>query len=116
VASKVTVRELLDHRGGIADMFGESYERADRSKLRAVADWIALFRDKPLRFEPGTREAYSNGGYVLLGAIVERASGEDYFDYVRRHIFAPLGMNDTDHYANDEQVPNRAEGYTRQPA
>jgi CubicO group peptidase (beta-lactamase class C family) len=113
VASKVTVRQLLEHRGGIADIFGESYDRADRSKLRSVADWIPLFRDKPLAFEPGTKSEYSNGGYVLLGAIVEKASGEDYYDYVRRHIYAPLGMGSTDHYAGDQNVANLATGYTR---
>lgn len=112
-ASKVTVRQLLAHRGGVGDIFGDTYDRADRSKLRRVADWIPLFRDKPLAFEPGTKTQYSNGGYVLLGAIVEQVSGEDYYDYVRRHIYQPLGMARTDHYAGDEQVANLASGYTR---
>jgi CubicO group peptidase (beta-lactamase class C family) len=112
VASRVTVRQLLDHRGGIGDIFGDAYERADRSKLRRVSDWIPLFRDVPLAFEPGTQERYSNGGYVLLGAIVERASGEDYYDYMRRHVYGPLGMKDTDHFAADGRTPNLAAGYT----
>lgn len=114
VAGQVTVRQLLEHRGGIGDIFGESYDRADRSKLRRVADWIPLFRDKALAFEPGTRSQYSNGGYVLLGAIIEAASGEDYYDYVRRHIYQPLGMRGTDHYASDDQAANLATGYTRE--
>jgi len=113
VAAKVTVRHLLGHRGGVGDIFDQAYDRADRSKLRRNADWIPLFRDTPLAFEPGTRQAYSNGGYVLLGAIVEQASGEDYFDYVRRHIFQPLGMKDTDYYPA-EGTPNLAGGYTRE--
>src|SRR6185295_6784013 len=57
---------------------------------------------------------YSNGGYVLLGAIVERASGEDYYDYLRRHIYGPLGMKDTDAYQSDGRTPNLAAGYTRE--
>ncbi len=114
VASRVTVRQLLEHRGGIADIFGESYERADHSKLRTVADWMRLVRDEPLRFEPGTRQEYSNGGYVVLGAIIEKASGEDYYDYMRRHVYGPLGMKDTDHFAGD--VANLATGYTRHAA
>ncbi|MBI1795699.1 MAG: serine hydrolase [Candidatus Eisenbacteria bacterium] len=113
VASKVTVRELLEHRGGIGDVFGDRYEHADHAKLRTVADWIPMFRDTPLAFEPGTRQQYSNGGYVLLGAIVERASGEDYFDYIRRHVYGPLGMAHTDSYADDDPGSSRAMGYTR---
>src|SRR5580765_5451585 len=112
-ASKITVRQLLEHRGGTGDIFGEAYDRADRSKLRKVSDWLPLFRDRPLKFEPGTRQEYSNAGYVLLGAIVERVSGEDYYDYIRRHVYGPLGMKQTDSYANDENVPNLANGYTR---
>ena len=114
VASRVTVRQLLDHRGGIGDIFGPAYDRTDRSKLRQVSDWVPLFRDTPLAFEPGAREEYSNGGYVLLGAIVERVSGEHYYDYVRRAIYAPLGMKDTDHFASDGRTPNLAAGYTRE--
>lgn len=114
VASRVTVRHLLEHKGGIGDIFGESYRRADRRALRKVSDWIPLFRDKPLAFEPGTSQQYSNGGYVLLGAIVEKASGEDYYDYIRRHVTGPLGMKDTDHFADDARTPNLATGYTRQ--
>jgi len=113
-ASKVTVRQLLEHRGGVGDIFGEAYDKADKSKLRRVSDWIPLFRDQPLAFEPGTKQQYSNGGYVLLGAIIEKASGEDYYDYIRKHVYAPAGMRNTDHYAKDDRVTNLAEGYTRQ--
>ena len=113
-ASKVTVRQLLDHRGGVGDIFGDAYDRADKTRLRRVADWIPLFRDQPLAFELGTRQQYSNGGYVLLGAIVEKASGEDYYDYVRRHIYEPLGMKASGHFASDEHLENLASGYTRQ--
>ena len=113
VASKVTVRHLLMHRGGVGDIFGQAYDRADRSALRRNGDWIPLFRDTPLAFEPGSQQQYSNGGYVLLGAIIEKASGEDYFDYVRRHITGPLGMKDTEHSpAGDD--PRIASGYTRE--
>src|SRR5206468_12782832 len=101
------------HRGGIGDVFGDAYDRADTARLRRVADWIPLFRDQPLAFEPGTRQQYSNGGYVLLGAIVEKVSGEDYYDYMRHHVYGPLGLRNTDHYAKDDHVANLANGYTR---
>jgi CubicO group peptidase (beta-lactamase class C family) len=112
-ASKITIRMLLNHRGGVPDIFGPKYRASDRTSLRTVSDFVALFRDEPLRFTPGTREEYSNGGYVLLGAVVEKVSGMDYYDYVRKHIYEPAGMKETDSYEEDDPVPNVATGYTR---
>lgn len=110
--SKITVRMLLEHRGGTGDIFNERFDRA-RTTLRTTADWYRHVRDQDLEFEPGTRRDYSNAGYVLLAAIVEAVSGEDYYDYVREHVFRPAGMIATDWYALDEKTPNRAVGYTR---
>jgi hypothetical protein len=76
---------------------------------------MKVVRDEPLIAEPGTRQEYSNTGYVLLGAIIEKVSGESYYDYVRKHIFQPLGMKSTDSYTRDANIPNRAIGYTRPP-
>jgi CubicO group peptidase (beta-lactamase class C family) len=112
-ASTITVRMLLDHRGGVPDFFGPKFQNADRTQLRSVSDWVQFIRDMPLRFVPGTREEYSNGGYILLGAVIEKASGMDYYDYVRRNIYRPAGMKDTDSYQQDDPVRNLAEGYTK---
>ncbi|HYJ34080.1 MAG TPA: serine hydrolase [Candidatus Binatia bacterium] len=112
-ASKITIRMLLDHRSGVPDFFGPKFQNADRTQLRSVSDWVQFIRDMPLRFEPGTREEYSNGGYILLGAVIEKASGMDYYDYVRRNIYEPAGMKDTDSYQQDDPVRNLAEGYTK---
>ena len=109
----ITIAQLLDHRGGVPDIFNERFEKADKGRLREIKDWIALFRDEPLHFEPGTNEEYSNGGYVLLGAVIERVTGGSYYDFVRDRIFRPAGMTDTDSYFRDEAVANRADGYTR---
>ena len=114
VAARITVRELIDHRSGLGDIFGAAYDSTDKSKLRTNADYLPLFRGRPLLFEPGTNMRYSNAGYVVLGLIVERVSGESYHDYVRRHVYAPAGMKSTDSYLRDQPVPNRAVGYTRQ--
>jgi CubicO group peptidase (beta-lactamase class C family) len=113
VASKITIQMLIDHRAGVPDIFGPKYMTADRTQLRSVSDWVELIQDQPLRFEPGTREEYSNGGYVLLGAIVEKVSGNNYYDYVRERIFEPAGMKDTESYESDDPVANLASGYTR---
>src|SRR5262249_14199719 len=86
-AQKITIAELLEHQGGVGDIFNERYSRADRSRLRTVADWLPLFADDSLLFEPGTQTRYSNAGYVLLGAVIEAASGQGYYDYIREHIY-----------------------------
>lgn len=95
VAEKVTIHQLLTHTSGLGDYFNEKFE-AKKSRLRAVQDYFSLFVDDPLRFEPGTKWRYSNAGFIVLGAIIEKVSGQDYFDYVREHIFKPAGMNNTD--------------------
>jgi len=110
-AAKVTVRHLLDMTSGIGDFFGERFEAADKSKIRSLKDYIPLFADKPLAFEPGARNLYSNGGYVVLGLIVEKASGMDYYAYVREAIFKPAGMADTESFAKDALPKNTAVGY-----
>jgi CubicO group peptidase (beta-lactamase class C family) len=58
--------------------------------------------------------SYSNAGFMLLGAIIEKVSGQDYFSYVREHIYKPAGMNDTDAYELDRDTPNLAIGYTNE--
>jgi CubicO group peptidase (beta-lactamase class C family) len=111
-AAKVTVRQLLDMTSGIGNFFGERYEATPKEKIRSLKDYLPLFADKPLEFEPGTRTRYSNGGYVVLGLIVEKASDRDYYAYVRDDIFKPAGMLDTDSFEKDAVVANRAVGYT----
>jgi len=112
-ASKITIAQLAGHRAGIGDIFGPRYEAADRSKLRHNRDFIPLFRDQPLWFEPGTSQRYSNGSYVLLGEIITRASGEDYYDYMRRRVWEPAGMTATAYVAIDDSARDVAMGYAR---
>jgi len=112
-AEKVTIRHLLSMTSGIGDFFGARYEATPKDKIRSLRDYLPLFADRPLEFEPGTNNRYSNGGYVVLGLIIEKASGRDYYDYVRESIFKPCGMGDTDSYPRDAGVPNLALGYTR---
>lgn len=109
---KVTVRHLLSMSSGIGDIFGERYQSTPKEKLRTIDDFIPLFADKPLEFAPGTRRQYSNGGFVVLGAIIEKVSGQDYYSYVRDHVFVPAGMLETDSYSKDAAVARRALGYT----
>lgn len=112
VAAKVKVRHLLSHTGGTGDIFKPEYE-ARRLETREPKDYVALFGARALEFEPGTKWAYSNYGFVLLGYLVERVSGMSYYDYVRRHVFAPAGMTFTDSLPEEANVPLRARGYMR---
>ena len=113
VAEKVTVHQLLTHTAGLGDFFDNPEFRPHRERYHRPSDYFPLFANAPLRFEPGSRFGYSNAGFVVLGAIVEKLSGEDYFDYVRSHIFQPAGMLNTDSYELTQVVPNLAIGYGR---
>ena len=113
-AAKVTVRHLLDMTSGVGDFFGERYEQADKLKIKSLADYLPLFADQPLEFEPGSRRRYSNGGFVVLGLIIEKASGMDYYAFIRERVYEPAGMTSTGSFAKDEEVPNRALGYEKE--
>jgi CubicO group peptidase (beta-lactamase class C family) len=112
-AAKVTIAHLLDMTGGIGDFFGEKFDATPKDRIRTLADYLPLFADEPLHFEPGTNGEYSNGGYVVLGLIVEKASGQDYYDYVQENICKPAGMAQTGHLDADVPTENVASGYTR---
>jgi CubicO group peptidase (beta-lactamase class C family) len=112
VAKKVTIHHLLTHTSGMGDYLIERYF-AQLDKMKTVDDVFPLFVDPPLAFEPGTKWQYSNAGYVVLGAIIEKVSGQNYFAYVKKHIFKPAKMSNTDSYDRDGKVPNLAIGYAR---
>jgi len=99
---------------GIGDFLGDRYRDTPREQLRSINDFLPLFADKPLEFAPETRRRYSNGGFVVLGAIIEKASGTDYYAYIREHVYKPAGMLDSDSFEKDRPVSRRAKGYTRQ--
>ena len=109
-ARKITIMELLNHTAGLGDFFKpEFFERPD--DFVSLTNYLPLFASEPLLFEPGTKWAYSNAGYIVLGLVIEKVSGENYFDYVRNHVFQPAGMTNTDSFERDSVVPNRALGY-----
>jgi CubicO group peptidase (beta-lactamase class C family) len=111
-AQKVTVQQLLDMTSGIGDFFGDRYTATPKEQLRTLQAYLPLFADKPLEFPPGTKHRYSNGGFVVLGLIIEKVSGLDYYAYVRNNIFKPVGMTHTDSFEKDSLPPDCALGYT----
>jgi D-alanyl-D-alanine carboxypeptidase len=112
VAAKVTVRHLLTHTGGTGDIFGPEFEE-HRLQLREHRDYLKLYGSRAPAYEPGGRFEYSNYGFVLLGALIERVSGVSYYDYVRDHVFRPAGMTSTGSLPESVEVPGRAVGYMR---
>jgi CubicO group peptidase (beta-lactamase class C family) len=112
VRQKVTVKHLLEMQSGIGDIFGPRYERTDKATLKTLPDYLPLFANEPLAFEPGSKREYSNGGYVVLGLIVEKVSGQSYHEYVRSRIFERAGMKATEFLPPSGPVSNRATGYT----
>ena len=110
VARKVTIKQLLTMTSGIGgEIFGTP---ATAHSIRTIPDYLSQFVKEPLDFEPGSGRAYSNAGYVVLGALVERVSGEEYVGYLRRHIIEPAGMTRTGFYDADSLPPFAAVGYT----
>ena len=109
---KITIFHVLTHTSGIPSLTSfpdfESHE-AQAMTPEKLVEW---FRDKPLEFEPGTKWNYSNSGYILLGYLIEKISGQSYSDFVQQNIFTPLGMKDSGYDSNSTIIAHRAAGYT----
>ena len=112
VRERVTARQLYQMSSGVGDFFNDEFRRRHES-IKTVDDYLSLFAKDPLQFEPGTGRFYSNGGYIILGKLIERLSGKTYYDYVLENVAERAHMAATRHYVIDERVSNRAVGYTR---
>ena len=99
---KITIYHLLTHTSGISGDAAR-YEPGPPDKL--------VFNDKPLDFQPGEQWAYTNLGYIVLGYLIERISGQTYEDFVQQNIFKPLGMKDSGMFSFVNVIPRRASGY-----
>lgn len=110
--SRITIHHLLTHTSGIVNYSDLSnWEDTIQKLYYGEEEFIELFKDIPLEFEPGTRWSYSNTGYYLLGSIVERVSGEAFDSFIRKNIFDKIPINNTDFIKEYEVVPNMASGY-----
>jgi D-alanyl-D-alanine carboxypeptidase len=110
ISSKVTLRHLLTHTGGTGDIFGPEFAK-NRDKLRSVADYVELYGSRAPQFEPGTSSSYSNYGFVLIGALIEKASGMTYYDYVQKNIYNPAGMKHSGSFPEEEFRGQISKGY-----
>ena len=121
IRERVTVRQLLSHTSGIGPKdYYETPAWVMRPRLRSVSDYMRLVNGTTIGAEPG-KYLYSNSGYVILGAIIERVTGSSFYDYIRDHVFKPAGMTHSFYPEMDSQDPdvavpltnlfNRGEGY-----
>lgn len=108
----ITIRHLLTHTSGIPNYTDDPEIVLMRTEPLAPDDIIDLFRNRPLEFAPGTSFQYSNSGYILLGKIIEVASGQSYEAFLHRRILKPAGMLSTGYGRRESGIPDRADGYT----
>jgi len=111
-AEKVTVHHLLTHTSGLGDYWTDEWER-NWFWVRTLDDYLPYVVVDSLQFEPGDQFSYSNSGFIVLGMIIEKVSGQSYFDYVRENIYKPAGMENTYCYHMEDPIPNLAIGYTK---
>jgi len=112
--NKITVEHLLTHTSGIksyTDM--KEWTEEIQKKDMTPKELIDFFKDQPMNFEPGTKFLYNNSGYILLGYIIEKVSGESYASYMEKNIFKPLGLVHTSYDNPSEIIKNRVPGYSK---
>jgi CubicO group peptidase (beta-lactamase class C family) len=112
ITSKITIHHLLTHTSGLGSYFNETYMKGSKGLYRKVNDFKPLVKGEKPAFEPGKRFRYSNTGMLLLGVVIESVTGQSYFDYIRKNIYEPAGMKNSDSYEMDYPVENLAIGYS----
>ncbi len=113
ITDRIKIMHLLTHTSGLGSYFNATFMESSRAMFRDLDDYRPLITDETLAFEPGTSWRYSNTGIFLLGVVIEKVTGQSYFDYVRRNIYEPAGMINSDCYDMDRPVPNLAMGYSK---
>jgi len=112
---KITLANLINHTSGIPDLFGEPRYSSASAFMEPITvnELVGLFSERSLAFEPGTRVLYSSPGYVLLAHVTEKTSGVPFGEYLKAHVFTPLGMTGAGHLGcHDPDQP--ATGYELQ--
>ncbi|MCU0428284.1 MAG: beta-lactamase family protein, partial [Candidatus Kapabacteria bacterium] len=115
IFGNITIEQLLTHTSGTGDLFGIPQFMAMKDTAKTIASYVDLGKNELLSFDPGTKFQYSNYGYILLGAVIEKLSKMSYFDYVKKNIFSIAAMENTDSYETDKANSNMAIGYAAPP-
>src|SRR6266853_1671927 len=112
---QITIFNLLTHTAGIPNFTDFPDYRSKQARPATPEELVARFRDKPLEFAPGAGMHYSNSGYVLLGYLIEKVSGQSYQQFLQDNIFTPLAMKDSGYDVNAQVIARRAVGYAPGP-
>lgn len=115
----ITIQHLLTHTSGIPDFYDEEkitdfddfFVSRPWYEMKKLRDYLSVFPDEPMKFSPGERFSYSNGGYILLGIVIEEVTGIPYQDYVEQEIFKAIGMNRSGFFAFNQLPEQTALGY-----
>ncbi|MDM5453786.1 serine hydrolase domain-containing protein [Peribacillus simplex] len=115
----VTIHHLLTHTSGIPDYFDEEvmedfeelWQKNPMYHIKRLKDFLPMFQDDVMMFEPGERFHYNNAGYIVLGLIVEEQTGLEFSEYIEKNIFLPCGMKDSGYFSMDKLPKNTALGY-----
>lgn len=113
VAGKITIQQLVDHTSGLGDVFTPRFREMNSSRFVSPKQFVDFFASDALKFEPGKGQSYSNYGYTVLGAIVEAVSGENYYDYIQKHIFDPALMTGSGFVDARKPIPEIAIGHMK---
>ena len=121
IDSQATISQILTHTSGIYDYYDEElindwenyYLEIPWSQLETPTDYLPLFENQKPKYSPGECFSYSNGGFIFLGVIIERVTGQLYRDYIRAQVFEPAGMKDSGYYAFNRLPDNTAYGYKK---
>lgn len=123
-APEITIQHLLTHTSGIPDYLDEEkitdFDNVTLGRpyyeLLGPRDYLAVFPDEPMKFTPGARFSYSNGGYILLGVVIEAVTGQRYQTFVEQEIFQPSGMHCSGFFALNQLPEKTAQGYVEDKA
>jgi CubicO group peptidase (beta-lactamase class C family) len=122
-APNITIHHLLTHTSGITSYFEEEVDSDFEAlwqclpmyKVRGPRDFLPLFKDKSMKFSPGKMFDYNDGGYILLGLVIECVTGRDFSEHIRKQVFEPAGMKESGYFPTDQLPERTAYAYIKTP-
>ncbi len=113
MAEEITILHLLKMTSGLGGYFDSDKYVSGYQSFQNMEDYLPVLVGLKLDFKPGTKPQYSNAGYELLGIMIQRVSGQNYYDYVKENVYEKAGMINTDAYNRNKKTENLAHGYSQ---